>query len=263
MATSFAGAERKASGIGDKEQAALDAQRPGAPTFDSPLYQAPVLNLKGIAASIVKGINNPGRNSDVPANNSLLPQYQVQAGPDVQYNSILPSAEKRLAGVGMTESPWLKLQMQQQQLAQQNAVDQAAQSGAGAAATARSSLAMRGGLSGGARERLAAGAQRNANIGRQGILRQGLSDTLGLKTADYGNQLGIANSLNAIEGTESGRTYDAANNNRNVGIDVNKFNTGNSLNALEGANNRKAGVYSDAMKEWAARQQALAIKNAG
>lgn len=75
---------------------------------------------------------------------------------------------------------WTGLMNAQQQSQQADALQQQAALGQGNLATARSGLAMRGGLSGGARERLAQSAARTGTMGAQDIRLKGIQDRLGI-----------------------------------------------------------------------------------
>jgi hypothetical protein len=92
--------------------------------------------------------------------------------------SVMPEFDKRAGAMGPSSSPWLGMQLNRQTLDQQNATDQAGANAAGQTAQARTGLAMRGGLTGGAGERLAMAGMRNAAQGQSDVLRQGMSDRM-------------------------------------------------------------------------------------
>jgi len=79
-------------------------------------------------------------------------------------------------------SAWLKLQQDQQRVNEQQLIDDASKQSGSSAAEAQSALAMRGGLSSGARERLAASASSDNLMARQGLTRQGDLARMGLAT---------------------------------------------------------------------------------
>lgn len=91
----------------------------------------------------------------------------------------------------MEQSPWLKMAMEKQQAEQAQLMDQAARQQQGALAGARSQLAMRGGLRGGAAERMAAsGAEGLTNLMQQqrqaGAIERG---QLGMQGADLASRM--------------------------------------------------------------------------
>lgn len=95
----------------------------------------------------------------------------------------------------MEESPWYKMALQKQESEQAQLMDQAARQQAGALAGARSQLAMRGGLGGGAVERMAtAGAEGLTNLLQQqrqaGAVERG---QLGMQGADLASRIGQFN----------------------------------------------------------------------
>lgn len=95
----------------------------------------------------------------------------------------------------MEESPWYKMALQRQEAEQAQLMDQATRQQAGALAGARSQLAMRGGLRGGAAERMAAsGAENLTNLLQQqrqaGAVERG---QLGMQGADLASRLGQFN----------------------------------------------------------------------
>lgn len=95
----------------------------------------------------------------------------------------------------MAKSPWLSMAFQRQEAEQSRLMDQAARQQAGALAGARTNLAMRGGLRGGAAERLAAsGAENLTNLMQQqrqaGAVERG---QLGMQGADLASRIGQFN----------------------------------------------------------------------
>lgn len=85
---------------------------------------------------------------------------------------------------GTDESPWLKQQLQLQELGESQQRDQLAQRGALQQQQQMSNLAMQGGLSGGARERMADANMQQQMMQQQQLARQGQMDRLGLRSAE-------------------------------------------------------------------------------
>lgn len=182
-------------------------------------------------------------------------------------------------------SPWLKMQLEKQGQGELGLRDQAAQQALSGASTARSQMAMRGGMGSGASERIAQSTSRDMNAARQAIGRQGASDRLGLGIANDQTNMGLLGATAAADTTRggqmldqskfnSGLTYDAAkttiNNDLTAqlhGSDQNfaaqQFNVGNNLGAIGQDNNNKIGIYDDAMKGYGAGAAANAISKGG
>lgn len=85
-------------------------------------------------------------------------------------------------------SPWAKMQMQKQALAEQDLMDQTAQAQATGLAQAQSNLMRQGGLSSGARERMAAQGAKDLMLAQQQARRAGISDRLGIGESDINRQ---------------------------------------------------------------------------
>lgn len=119
-------------------------------------------------------------------------------------------------------SEWLKLQLQNQQLEQNQATDTAAQTAASQAAQARAQLSMRGGLSGGSRERLASQAARQTALSRQGILTEGMKQRLGLQTSEEENKQKLLSQAAGLE-TDIGKM------NKQLEYNTKSFNTAQDI----------------------------------
>lgn len=176
---------------------------------------------------------------------------------DVGFNSMLGDAEGRFAGIQADKrgleafrnraldqgpSAWNKMQKERMALQEQDALDAAAQSSAGAQANAMSQLAMRGGISGGAGLRAAKMAAQEQAKALQGVRRQGMQDRLGIDVQDEqmrmqalsqlpGMELQAiqpdmvkAQSLNALQSEEQGRKLSADMSNRAALMDRDRFN---------------------------------------
>ena len=92
----------------------------------------------------------------------------------------------RITEEGLSEGPTrgAQRQLDLQKLQQAQAFDDLRRGEAGAQQQAFDALARQGGLSGGARERLARAGQRNVLLGRQGVRGQGAQQRLGILAAD-------------------------------------------------------------------------------
>jgi hypothetical protein len=142
-------------------------------------------------------------------------------------------------------SPWMQMAMEKQGADQSKLLDQSVQNQASALAEGRSNLAMRGGLSTGASERLAmAGANNSANA-TQNILNQGMSERAGLGAQNAQMQTGI----------------DQFNAQQTQG--ANQYNIGQSINDLANQNEQNRFKYGEEMKMKGAAMSGQAIENSG
>lgn len=115
--------------------------------------------------------------------------------------------EQAMAAPG--ESPWAKVQMQQQALEQSGAQDMAARTQAQALAQAQSGLARFGGLSGGARTRLAMQGQKDLLGAQQNVANQGLQSRLGITGQDIGRQQDLLGKVGTTELEGQGQNLNA------------------------------------------------------
>lgn len=145
----------------------------------------------------------------------------------------------------MEQSPWYKMALEKQGLEQARLMNQAAQQQAGALAGARSQLAMRGGLRGGAAERLAQSGAENLATGLQqqrmaGGIERG---QLGMQGADLASRMAQFN-----VGQQS---------------EAEKINLQTQLANLAAQEQRKLFQYGEGMKTKGAAMTAQAAQNAG
>jgi hypothetical protein len=95
----------------------------------------------------------------------------------------------------MEASPWYKMALEKQGLEQNRLLGQTQQQQAGQLAQARSNLAMRGGLSGGAAERMARAGAESGLLAAQNVRGAGALERsqLGMQGADLASRLGQFN----------------------------------------------------------------------
>lgn len=145
----------------------------------------------------------------------------------------------------MEESPWYKMALERQGAEESRMMDQAARQQAGALAGARSNLAMRGGLRGGAAERMAtAGAGNLAETMQQqrqaGAMERG---QLGMQGADLASRIGQFN-VGQLSQTD-------------------QTNLQTQLMDLAAKENRRLQQYGERMKGYAAEETARGISSSG
>lgn len=145
----------------------------------------------------------------------------------------------------MEESPWYKMALEKQGAEQAGLMDQASRQQAGALAGARSQLAMRGGLGGGAAERMATSGAENLSQMMQQQRQAGAVERgqLGMQGADLASKIGQFNI-----GQQS---------------DAEKTNLQTQLMDLGARENRKLQQYGERMKGYAAGQTAQGIGSGG
>lgn len=145
----------------------------------------------------------------------------------------------------MEESPWYKMALQKQEAEQARLMDQAARQQQGALAGATSQLAMRGGLRGGAAERMAAsGAEGLTNLMQQqrqaGAVERG---QLGMQGADLASRIGQFNI------------------GQQAGTDVTNLQA--QIANLAAQENRKLQQYGERMRGFAAERTSEGIGSGG
>lgn len=162
---------------------------------------------KGLRAANTFGLSELRKNRD----SDLMFQNYDPAPADISYEGISDSSGKlgqRYSAVGaglgdfqqrLKEQALKQVQageytpaalaaLQAQQQGQNQLSGRVAQQQAAAMAQQQQQLAARGGISGGARERLAAQSARDAALGRQGVAAQGLEQRLGMQAQDLSQQ---------------------------------------------------------------------------
>lgn len=171
----------------------------------------------------------PGRESAIdPATGQFKSGYELMAGADVAYDPNIAS------------SPWMKMLLDQEGIQRGAQIDNASKLANAGQSQAFSSLATRGGVSAGARERIARGSARDLMMGRQDINRQGDLSRLGLLTTGMEKQAGLDMQ------------------NRAYKTDVDAKNIATRLADLTSANQYNLGKYQTQAQAWGADRTAQA-----
>jgi len=191
-----------------------------------------------------KNINRPDRpefESLLGADGLIGKQYQVGGELNADYLNQMREDGLRKPG---EQSQWRQLMEQKVQ----GQAGQAMANAQGQTANAMSNMAMKGGLSGGAAERMAGRGAQGALQAGQGVLGQ----RLGLDIQDEQMRQGQLQSLGNAE-------MGAATFNRQG----NQFNIQNSLNDV--LQNRASDInsYNEEMRAWAAERTAAATPSSG
>lgn len=142
------------------------------------------------------GINAPAYNPAYKSEYDSLPYLQGQLGPAQASIAALRGEAMRPAG---TASPWAGIAAQSQLSQAAGAKDRLARDLAGGQATAQSQLAMRGGLTGGARERIAQEGSRGFARLSQDVNRQTRENLFNISLQDEQNR---RQDLRALPGQE-------------------------------------------------------------
>lgn len=129
------------------------------------------------------------------------------------------------------DSPWLKLQNQKQGFEETAARDRAAQQALAGSRQAESALAMRGGLGGGARERMAQMGGRNLSAMHQGIGRDSAMRRAQLGIADDQTKMAMLSQIPGYDLRFADQKANLEKYNLNRQFDVESKNIGNQMQA--------------------------------
>jgi hypothetical protein len=169
-----------------------------------------------------------------------------------------------------TESAWATLAKQAQGLEEQKQMDTAARTGASQTASAFSNLARRGGVSAGARERIASGGALAQLRGRQEIAGEGSKARATIGLQDEGNRLDILKQLPGMEiaalqpaMAKTNAWTDLADRESGRKFDANRFNVTNLIGERDKKADYEMAKYGETMKAWAADRTATAQENSG
>lgn len=189
----------------------------------------------------------PEFGSILNANGQLQDPYKLNRQLDSRG---LDAFRERALSTG--ESPWAAMMKQQQEMQRQGALESADAQSAGASAQAMSSLASRGGLSGGAQLALARSGARDLMNAKQGINRQAMTNNMNVGIEDEKNRL-LA--LQALPGME--------NQAFSIQTDQDKYNITNALQQIGDKRTYDLDAWKKRMEVMASNKQAEATENAG
>lgn len=192
-----------------------------------------------------------------PKTGQLLPQYQLTAQPDITVDQTAINAIRDRA-LSKGPSAWAKMMTERQALEEAKARDDVRQASMTQAAQGYADLGMRGGVSSGARERLASGNSRNAMLKAQEVGRQGLLDRMNIGLQDETQRLDL---LKTIPGYDFQNANIAAQN-RDYRTKVDQTNLASYMQNNTNLNNYNMEGYKAGMEKWAAGKQADAQRSA-
>lgn len=158
----------------------------------------------------------------------------------------------------MTEGPsaWATQMLEKQKFEEAQQKDAAARQAMSSAAQARGQLAMRGGMSSGARERLAQGGGRDLLMARQGAASEGIKGRLGINIEDEAQRMKL---LPEFANAES----KIAESNLALGNKAQEWNILRSLEEKRAKDAQELAVYQEQIKKWGSEREAEATKNSG
>jgi hypothetical protein len=224
-------------------EAAIEKTRPVMPDYKSALdengnlakqYRIDPNNAVGVGAVQAKKLGD-----------AVLAKYKVNA-PGVDLKALAADSRAQDAmrerAMAKGDSPWLKMQLEKLGLEELSARDAAARQATSGAAMARSQLAMKGGLGGGASSRIAMQSMRDMNAARQGIGRDAAMNRLQLGIADDQTRQGLLASVAGLDLSRaaqtqdlakfnSAQTYDADKWTAAAGLDIAKFDSAQAYDA--------------------------------
>jgi hypothetical protein len=252
-----------------------------------PVAKAPAKAPKAPAVNTV-GIEKPTFSSIQDAKGGLKPGYTLGTPAPLTTNALTfnsPKMEDMQAASAMRDralstgpSPWLSLELQNQEINKNKMIEAMKGEAAGTQAGARGALMMRGGMNTGARERLASGGARDMMRASQNIYglmgQQGMDARLQdeatkqdfLKSAagmeqDLG-QFGATGQFNAATQTEANRLA-AGQFNNNISQNAAMFNINNKTGNNQSLNDFNLGRYKEDSAAEGAQRNANAIANSG
>lgn len=198
----------------------------------------------------------------------LREAYQLQAPQALQYGGSVGGLEAlRKTAQGPLQTPWLNPMLERQQIEQQRLLGQVTAGAAQQAAQARSSLAQAGGLSGGARERLAKQASTQGLFAQQGVRQQGAMDRLGLEAGALQQarqaQLGAQMALPGMELARDQYTSGIDKFNMMQQMAANMYNIGGAREEMIRRQQGRMGQYQEQARQAAAGKTAEAIAGSG
>lgn len=226
----------------------------------------------------------------------LAAPYELQKQGDVGFTGSLAELNDKLSGINLNKdaleslrarglaapgtSDWEKLQYQKQGADELTQREGASRSNAGATSDAFSQIASKGGLSSGARERLAAGGAKNYAQSLQDVARAGAGQRTDIGIAGENQRLDILKALPGMEVQalspefqKTGMWADLANNentrkqaldlgNRDYSTNVDKYNVDNRLAEVKRQDDAKMAKYTEDMRAYAAAKSSDALANA-
>lgn len=185
----------------------------------------------------------------------------LKAGQAVDYQTLDPNSLEgynMLKNLAQSQGPtdMAKAQMEQAKVMQSQGLDQATANAAGAAAQARTQLAMRGGASSGARASLARQNMKDILAARQGVNSQYTSGMANIGSEDAARKMNLIKDFGQAEGSLAAGNVDIQNREA-------EFNKQLQGMGIQNANQYRMDAYTSELDKWGAGKQADATRNSG
>lgn len=206
-------------------------------------------------------MNQPGRpdynQAYDPATMSMLPEIAKM----LEAIQMDKRGLEKFRGEALREGPsaWAKLAQQKQALEEKDARERGGREQATRAAEARANLAMRGGLTSGARERVAKAGMKDYLDMSQEVGRQGGLNRLQIGMNDEQNRI---QQLGMLPGMEAAALQPELEKTRLHG-QARQYDIEQAVKEKQARNAWAMDQYKEQMSAWAANRQARATENAG
>lgn len=189
---------------------------------------------------------------------SLNDAYTLHGAKDINVNKEGIDAVRKMA-LRKGPSDWTNMMLEKQGIQAGANRDDLSSKLAGSRSQAMSDLAMRGGLSGGARERMAANSMRESNLARQSLSRNEALDKTNLLADDEKSRVNLLTQMPGLENEASKSDFA----NREYSTTVSKYNLDNVLKDKSAKDAWDSNTYNEQMKKWASDAQANATASSG
>lgn len=228
----------------------------GSPLLNTLTGQGGAAGQGGGAPIQLQSIDKPQDiqfNSGLNGAGGLQDQYKVSVGAMPQMNTqALDMLRRNATGAGL--SSWGQAAMDQQRLNQQGMQDTLAKNVNAGQAQALNNMAMRGGVSQGARAMMGMNAAKDQMMQNQNLLRQGAQDRAGIQAQDAQTKQNMLSQLPGMELQALNPQFQYMQ----MQNQANQFNAQNALNQLGAQNAFNMDKYKTGMSAWGANQQANA-----
>lgn len=207
----------------------------------------------------------PNYISPLDSANNINPKYLLNGQEAVKsrYDDQSLNALQNMGLAAPGTSAWEQMMLGQQGQNEATARDNAMRGADTAKLSAYSDLATHGGLSTGAKERLARTSSQGANEAKQGVARQGVLDRYGIGSNAEDRRTGALGQSAGLQLQKGQQLANIDMSNRDYATNLEKYNKELPLNQMALKNAANLSAYDSAMKGWAASKQADATTNSG
>lgn len=213
---------------------------------------------------VMKGAGNqPNFESLINPDGTLNSGYMLQGKGDVAFrdNDALSYLKDKATATG--PSQWAQLMQGVIGQKKAGAMDDASTQGNAATASGMSGLATRGGLTAGARERMATKGAMNTLMAKQKVGRDATTDELSMLAQDETNKNSMLTSWAGLNEQSLGRNQNLDLGNREYGTNVDQFNLKTKLDDRRANQTFDMAKWQEGMKALGTYQTAQAQENAG